>query len=228
VLPALFLLRTIYRADRVEKEPAGLLIKLVLWGVISTIPAVWLEQLGIAVLDRVLTPGSAAHTIVMAFLVVAAVEEGVKYFFLKRATWDHPAFNYRFDGVVYAVFVSLGFAAWENIQYVFVYGLSVALPRAFLAVPGHTAFAVFMGAFYGRARIARADGNQAREKRELRMAYLTAVFFHGFYDACAMLNTTGAALVFMAFVAVMYIWVIRKVRHEAATDVPVTGFWHRF
>jgi RsiW-degrading membrane proteinase PrsW (M82 family) len=62
-------------------------------------------------------------------VIVALVEEGTKLFFLKRFTWRSPDFNYRYDGVVYAVFVSLGFAAIENLLYVFQYGLSVAWAR---------------------------------------------------------------------------------------------------
>ena len=43
--------------------------------------------------------------------------------------WRDPNFNYRFDGIVYAVFVSLGFAAFENISYVVGYGLTTAVAR---------------------------------------------------------------------------------------------------
>ena len=88
----------------------------------------------------------------MYFGVVAFSEEGAKYFLLKRRTWNSAAFNCQFDGVVYAVFVSLGFALWENISYVLMYGLSTALVRAVTAVPGHACFGVFMGVWYGLAK----------------------------------------------------------------------------
>jgi RsiW-degrading membrane proteinase PrsW (M82 family) len=220
-LPALFLLRTIYRADGVEKEPTGLLLKLVVWGVVSTIPAVWLERLGTAVLDRVLTPGSTAHTIALAFLVVAVVEEGMKFLLLKWRSWHHPAFNYRFDGVVYAVFVSLGFAAYENILYVFNYGLSVALPRALLAVPGHMSFAVAMGIYYGRAKCYWRRGHDAAAKFNLILGYLLAVFLHGFYDACAMIGTGLAMLLFIVFVVLMLLFVFRSLKRESTHDLPI-------
>jgi hypothetical protein len=45
-------------------------------------------------------------------------------------------FSQKFDGIVYAVFVSMGFAAIENIMYVFDYGYQTGLVRAFTAVPG--------------------------------------------------------------------------------------------
>ena len=159
----------------------------------------------------------------------------MKYLLLKRCTWRDPNFNYRFDGIVYAVFVSLGFAAYENILYVLHYGLSVALPRALLAVPGHMGFAVFMGVFYGRAKL-RFDlgdkpgckaklcedcGQPVRKRLNLWRGYLTAVILHGFYDSCAMLGNTAAMLTFLVFVIIMYIRVYRLLRRESATDSPV-------
>ena len=161
VLPAIILLRYIYKHDTVEKEPPGLLLTLLFMGVLAALCATVLEAIFQTVLDLLVDPGSPVYTILLAFLVVAVVEEGTKFWLLKRRTWYHPAFNYRFDGIVYAVFVSLGFAAYENITYVLRYGLSVALPRALLAVPGHAAFAVVMGAFYGRARLREGWGKLA-------------------------------------------------------------------
>lgn len=161
VLPAAFLLRYIYRHDTVEKEPPGLLVLLLLMGVVAAVCSGFLESLAESFLTLLVRSSSPIYTVLLAFLVVAVIEEGMKFLLLKRCTWNHPAFNYRFDGIVYAVFVSLGFAAFENIQYVLHYGLSVALPRALLAVPGHMAFAVYMGLFYGRAKRSRGRGDIA-------------------------------------------------------------------
>lgn len=221
VLPAIILLRYIYRTDTVEKEPPGLLLLLLLMGVVAALCSGILETLGETVLNALVDPGSPAYTILLAFLVVAIVEEGTKFVFLKKCTWYHPAFNYRFDGIVYAVFVSLGFAAFENIQYVLHYGLSIALPRALLAVPGHMSFAVFMGLFYGRAKLCEAYSYRPGMRRNLLIGYLVAVFLHGFYDACAMIGSTTSTVVFLVFVGLMYFWVFRLLKRESATDVPV-------
>ena len=221
VLPAIILLRYIYRTDTVEKEPPMLLALLLVMGVVAALCSGILEVLGETVLNALVDPGSPAYTILLAFLVVAIVEEGMKFLLLKKCTWYHPAFNYRFDGIVYAVFVSLGFAAFENIQYVLHYGLSVALPRALLAVPGHMSFSVFMGVFYGRAKLCEAYGYRRGVKRNLLTGYLIAVFLHGFYDSCAMIGSARSTLVFLVFVALMYWRVFRLVKRESASDVPV-------
>ena len=222
LLPALLLLRWIYRSVTVEPEPPGLLVKLFFLGCLSALCAGLLEGIGEFVLELFIDPGSPAYVVLLAFLVVAAAEEGAKLFFLRRGSWEHPAFNYRFDGVVYAVFVSLGFAALENVQYVVNYGLSVALPRALLAIPGHMSFAVFMGVYYGRARLL-ANLNRPREaEKAMRIGYFIAVFLHGFYDSCAMLNTNWSMCVFLLFVLLMFSRCYRTLKRESATDAPIT------
>ena len=221
VLPAVFLMRYIYRMDTVEKEPPRLLLSLVFMGVLAAFASMALEYFGEGILSSLVDANSPYYTVLLAFLVVGAVEEGTKLFFLKRRTWRDPSFNYRFDGVVYAVFVSLGFAALENIEYVFHYGLSVAVPRALLAIPGHMGFAVFMGSFYGRAKLCEDCGDGAGRTGNLLAGYLTAVLLHGFYDSCAMTQTGLSTVLFVAFVAAMYIVVLRRVRRESDEDIPV-------
>ena len=149
------------------------------------------------------------------------IEEGTKFWLMKCCTWRHPAFNYRFDGIVYAVFVSLGFAAFENIQYILHYGLSVALPRALLAVPGHMAFAVYMGVFYGRAKRSESQDDGAGVRRNLCLGYVWAVFLHGFYDTCAMIGSIRATVVFVIFIVVVFFQVYRLLRRESAADAPI-------
>ena len=221
VLPAILLLRYIYRHDTIEKEPPGLLVCLLFMGILAAICSGFLESLAESLLNLLVSPSSPVYIALLAFLVVAVVEEGMKFLLLKRATWRNPAFNYRFDGIVYAVFVSLGFAAFENIQYVFHYGLSVALPRALLAVPGHMAFAVYMGVFYGRAKRSESYGDWTGVRGNLWRGYLWAVFLHGFYDTCAMTGTLQATVVFVVFVALLFFRVFRLVKRESAADAPV-------
>ena len=219
VLPAAYLLKRIYELDTVEPEPKDLLIRLLIGGVFAALASIVLETVGTIILDlSPLNQSSAEYVLILAFLVVAAVEEGTKYFFLYRRSWNHPAFNYRFDGIVYSAFVSLGFAAFENIKYVFHYGLSVAFPRAFLSIPGHLGFAIVFGYFYGRAKLSEKRGDPANARMNLITGYLSAVFLHGFYDACAMMQTGFASILFIIFVIIMYIRIIRLVKSESWTD----------
>lgn len=218
VIPAFFLLRYIYRHDTIEKEPPGLLLSLILYGILAALCSIVLEKIGSFILDISISKENPYYILIFAFLVVAAVEEGTKLFFLKRRTWNDWNFSHLFDGVVYSAFVSLGFAAFENIKYVFSYGLSVALPRALTAIPGHLGFSVFMGIFYGNAKLCENKGNQFGKTLYLALGYISALFLHGFYDACAMLGTKQSMIVFYVFVAVMYVVVYRIIKTASRKD----------
>ena len=219
--PAIYLLCYIYKQDTIEKEPGKLLVSLFLMGCLAGVISCILEEIGDSALSRYMDPNSPSGEIITAFFIVAVVEEGSKFLLLKARSWKDINFNYRFDGVVYAVFVSLGFAALENIGYVFSFGLSVSLTRALLAIPGHMGFAVFMGAFYGRAKVCEVHGDNLGKNLNLLIGYLVAVLLHGFYDATAMMQTTASTLIYIVFVIVMYIIVYRKIRRESATDAMI-------
>ncbi|MBP5291577.1 MAG: PrsW family intramembrane metalloprotease [Lachnospiraceae bacterium] len=222
VCPALFLMRYIYRLDKVEPEPSDLLFKLFRTGITAAFLSMVLEWVGEMVLNILpLSSNSAIYTILFAFLVVAAIEEGTKYFLMHKVVWNSPFFDFRFDGIVYSAFTSLGFAAIENVLYVFRYGLGTAVIRALLSVPGHLAFSVVFGTFYGRAKMFRNRGMEVESRMCLTIGYLLSVFLHGFYDACAMSDSSVASLVFDVFVIVMYVTIYRLVKREAKTDSPV-------
>lgn len=221
VLPAVILMRYIYNQDHIEKEPGYLLKKLFIGGIWAALASILLETIGTTVLNAFIPDAdSPVYKIVLAFLVVAVVEEGTKFFFLRRRSWNDPNFDFRFDGIVYAVFVSLGFAAFENISYVFSYGLGVSIPRAFLSIPGHMGFAVVMGAFYGYARQLANRGHRGLAGLYSRIGYFFAVFLHGFYDACAMIESETSTILFIVFVIIMYIFIFLLIKKSARKDEP--------
>ena len=218
VLPAIILGVYVYRKDKRDQEPVALLAACLLMGVCAAFASIALEALGMTALsvyqiDQTTPLGIMA----LAFGVVAVVEEGTKLFFLYLKTWKNPAFDYKFDGIIYAVFVSLGFAAFENIKYVFSYGLAVALPRAVLAIPGHMTFAVVMGVFYGRAKYLENHG-QSGKWLYIFLGWFFAVLLHGFYDTCAMLGTAESSLVFTVFIIFMYLLVFGLINRESRQD----------
>ena len=229
VIPAVILLVRVERLDRLEKESAGLLLSLVVFGVVSTSVAALGERIGIAVLNRLFAQESVLCDVLLYFGVVAFSEEGAKYVLLKRRTWRSPEFNCQFDGVVYGVFVSLGFALWENIGYVAMYGLSTALIRAVTAVPGHACFGVFMGVWYGMAKRREGAGDEAGSKRMRVRALLIPALLHGFYDFVASRESAAGSLVFIVFVILMFVTAYRLVRHVSDNDSYIQsyrfGFW---
>ena len=113
---------------------------------------------------------------IKAFFVVALVEEFSKYIIVRYFAQPRLAFNEPYDGIMYAVMVSMGFAATENIMYVIQGGTEVAVLRAFTAVPAHATFGILMGYFMGKAKF-------SSNRIKLNLASLgLAIFFHGAYD----------------------------------------------
>ena len=218
VVPAVFLLIRVYRADRLEPEPSGLLLSLILRGVFATVIAMVLEELGSALLGSVYAENSLPYNVIMYFVIVAFSEEGAKYFLLRRRTWHSAAFNCQFDGVVYAVFVALGFALWENIGYVAMYGFGTALVRAVTAVPGHACFGVFMGIWYGAARRYANEGDFIGERVCRRRALWLPVLIHGMYDFLASLDFDYSGLIFIVFIIVVFLAASRRVKIVSRND----------
>lgn len=218
ILPAVFLLIKVYRADKLEREPPLLLLSLIIYGIFATGLAMVTERAGDAVLSCFFAENALIYNAMMYFVVVAFSEEGFKYLLLKNRTWYSPAFNCRFDGVVYAVFVSLGFALWENIGYVVQYGLSTALLRAVTAVPGHACFGVFMGAWYGMAKDYDNMGRPGLSKLCRFMAFLLPAFMHGCYDFIATLPSMHYGWIFVGFIAVMFVIALLVIRNMSKHD----------
>ena len=218
VLPAAYLMLKVYQSDRLEREPPRLLIGLVLLGMVSTALAGAAEQLGDRILSYFLDNGSLAYNALFFFLVVGPAEEGFKYAVLRWRTWRHPEFDCQYDGVVYAVFVSLGFALWENIGYVLMFGMHTAVARSLTAVPGHACFGVFMGVWYGAAKRYDLYGYEDRSRRARRLCVVIPALLHGCYDFIASLESEGFVLVFLAFVAAMFFTALRIVRRAARKD----------
>ncbi len=204
VIPAALLLFLVYRNDRLEKESGRLLLSLILWGVIATSLALFAENIGTHLLGWIFPQNSVAYLLIENFLIVGLSEECAKYFLLKRKTWNHPEFDCQFDGVVYAVFVSLGFALWENIQYVTSYGFETAVVRALTAVPAHACFGVFMGVWYGAAKRYALAGDEERSTHYRRWAVILPAILHGTYDFLAGLEQTSLHWLFLPFVLVLF------------------------
>lgn len=199
VVPAAILLHYVYKIDPVEKEPGRLLARLLLLGALSCIPAIFLETLGLDFFFNGRQAVSIPDLLLENFIIIALSEELCKFVFLRLRTWNNPAFNYVFDGIVYAVFVSLGFAILENIGYVMEYGASTAIVRAFTAIPGHAIFGVFMGCFYGLAKRAQHAGQRGKQLGFSISALAVPVLCHGFYDFCASIDSPFADILFFAF-----------------------------
>ena len=218
VVPAIWLLIKVYQADRLEKESPKMLISLIVLGILSTALAGAAEELGSDILKPLWEASPFLYSLIFYFAIVGLAEEGFKYLLLKIRTWKSPEFNCTFDGVVYSVFVSLGFALWENLAYVLRYGLAAALARAVTAVPGHASFGVFMGVWYGVAKRYELEERLADARQARLTGLMTAVVLHGIYDFVASLESDIMGIFFLVFIAWMFNRARSLVRAVSAND----------
>ena len=222
LLPAVVLLVYVYKKDTVEKEPIALVLRMFVLGAVAGPLAAITENIAFEVFEAIIPPG-VVLLVLEYFVGVAAVEEGFKYLFLNTVR-KNPEFNYVFDGVVYAVAVALGFAALENVLYVFDGGMEVAVTRAIFAVPGHCADGVVMGCFFGLARQREVAGNKHGARRYYWLAFLLPVIEHGFYDAAlsseSELLAYAAMLVELAFIIAAMVLVNRASKRDTAIYPP--------
>lgn len=107
VAPAMIIILYIYFKDKFEKEPIGFLFKNFLMGAFVSVLITFLLS-AIANLIFPLTNSTSVYQqFIQAFLVVALVEEFSKYIIVKWYAQKNKEFNEPFDGIVYAVMVSM-------------------------------------------------------------------------------------------------------------------------
>ena len=247
LVPAVTLAGYVYKKDRKEKEPFGLLMTLLGLGVLICFPAIELEKWLDNLLDAVFVPLGTVQgnnvtlpTVLFniyqackAFIGVALVEEGLKWIALLLVTKNNKNFNSLFDGIIYAVFVSLGFAAFENVLYCLEYGWATAVSRAFLSVPGHAFFGVLMGINYSWWRVyIRADEYETQYQlktkkhtpdkispgKYLRYSLLLPIIAHGVYDFACFTNEFWSTGLLYATVIFLYVYCLGKVRAMSKAD----------
>lgn len=186
IIPVIGLLCFIYFNDKKEKEPFGLLVGLFFAGMATVITAIIGELAGELILNAISPEKTVIQQVAIAMLIVGPAEEIGKFFVLWIITWKNKHFNYSYDAIVYAVFVSLGFAAFENITYVFSNGVGTAIARMITAVPGHACFAVFMGFFYSKAKYAAITKKKGKCLSSILLAIFVPILIHGVYVAILM------------------------------------------
>ena len=189
-LPALLLLGFIYYRDRKEKPPVKLMILLLATGAATTVPAAIVEFIGQAFVMGD-SDDLGLRLLIFCFFVIAVAEELGKYLVTICITWKSKEMQHSYDGVIYAVCSSLGFAILENVLYVYQGGLLTGIMRAFTAIPLHCTVGVVMGALYAKAREEAYAGDRGGMIGYMAWAYLVPVCIHGAYDYAIMAASYG-------------------------------------
>ncbi len=183
ILPAGLFAAAFYFYDQ-EREPLNLMANYFLLGILIIVPTAWLE---IEVSKFVAGMGlPISDHIEAAFLVVAPIEEGMKLLaILALLPFLKDEFDEPVDGLVYGAMVGAGFAAWENLRYVYypirdpfdstLYGVL----RTLTAVPLHVLLGATMGHFIAMYKF---TPDETRKRQYLALTFLVPFAIHGAYD----------------------------------------------
>ncbi len=209
--PVIIILFYIYRRDKYEKEPIGLLLISLASGAIITLPILFIE---IFLMELAYFQHILSNALYEGFIVASMTEELFKYLAFIIFIWRNKNFNELFDGIIYASYISLGFAAVENVIYVFSHGHEVGILRAFTAVPAHALFGIAMGYYFGLAKF-----DDSKRIKYFLLAFLIPFLLHGFYDFCLMSGHRFLLLVFVIFVVFMWISGFKKMKRHSMNSV---------
>ncbi|WP_458121968.1 glutamic-type intramembrane protease PrsW [Paenibacillus sp. Z6-24] len=173
IAPGIALLVYVYLKDKYDTEPLHLVIKFFLLGIAIVFP--------IMIIQRAMVLGLGESPYVFSFLISAGVEEAAKWFIIYHMLYNHTEFDEPYDGIVYAVALSLGFATLENVLYALYNSMSVMslLARGLLPVSGHALFGVIMGYYVGKAKF---TATSRKRRLFLACALVLPLFWHGVYD----------------------------------------------
>lgn len=221
IAPALIIMYLIYRRD-LQREPRKMLVKAFLGGVLSigialaiALPLSYFE-------DQM--PAGLLRSFYTAFFCASIPEEFAKWIIFLWLINKAKDFDQYYDGILYAIFISMGFALVENILYVIKGGMGVAILRAITAVPAHMLFAIPMGYFLSLSKF--EQGKKATN--HVRMSLLVPILLHGTYDVILMyadakakinpLLTLILIIVFVIFDIYMWRLGLRKIKGHVERD----------
>lgn len=209
VLPVLIIGFFVYINDR-EKESISLLLKLLSFGAMCSVPIIVVEAF-----LRLYFPISIGNSLFSNFfnilISIALVEEFFKYIVTYLVTYNHKDFCNLYDMIVYATFVSLGFALIENIFYIIDGGVGVGIMRALFSVPGHACYGVIMGYYLGLSKIYLLDGSGKEYKLFKFLSLFFPILMHTFYDFCLFSNSLLLLILFLVYILYIYILCIVKI-----------------
>ena len=220
--PVAWLLWTIYRKDSAQPEPTKWLVKAFVYGIGSVFLSLAISMptsmvLGMNIDNQVY--GSFAEAVGDAFFLAAIPEEVAKLFMLWLLLRKNPFFDEHFDGIVYAVCVGLGFAAFENICYL-IGGiedgswLGISVSRALFSVPAHYFFAILMGYYYSIYHF----GIDRSIKTKL-MVLVAPILAHGIFESLLFCMRVDEAL--SGVLMILFIIFFTKLRKRAKMRVDV-------
>jgi RsiW-degrading membrane proteinase PrsW (M82 family) len=211
IVPLLFWAWYHYHKDRHLPEPISHLAVTFVLGIGSCYLAMFmykaLDLVGLRYDAFLLAETDLEGLFAYSILVIGAFEELAKMVPFLLIVIRFKEFNETIDGIIYASFIALGFAAVENVQYVQYVTTFEALARGFAGPVIHIVFASIWGYYIGKAFLC---------KRKLIRVILASLAFtavlHGIYDFLVIAMPAPVLPVAAILIAGIWIWRLSLIR----------------
>ncbi|RSL32081.1 PrsW family intramembrane metalloprotease [Salibacterium salarium] len=203
--PAIALLSYFYLRNDYESKTFTQILRAFVIGALLVFPIMVLQY---ALEAESVFKAEWAH----AFAGVAGLEEFFKWFLLYFAVYRFVSFRSRYDGIIYGVALSLGFASVENLMYLMALGIDSAIGRAFLPVSSHALFGVVMGYYMGCAKKSRYNNSFFW----ISLSLVVPIILHGVYDL--ILLTIHENVLFIIVPFMFFLWWFALSRTKKANE----------
>lgn len=199
-LPVIAFAFWIYKKDKYDKENILVLLKYFILGMLISFLAILIEKF---LLKERIFQGDV-KLIYTSFIIAGVTEEVLKGIILSLLATREQNYNEKLDGIVYSIFLSLGFATIENIIYMNYEGIysiyEIALIRTFISIPGHIMFAITMGYYISKYKF---EKNKIKRRQELILAFLIPILIHGTFDFILMIEYKWIIVIFIIYLTVL-------------------------
>ena len=220
IIPIILILVFVYQKDK-KKEPLPLLLVLFCLGILSCFLVLKVSDLVKPIfpfMDMLTKDMDLFNLVLYSFVGVALIEEICKWLMIFLVGYHNKEFDEVYDMIVYAVFVALGFAFYENIAYVFYLGnVKTAALRAVSAVPGHACYAISMGYYLSMAKQFHFKKRKDLERTNIVLSILIPTVLHGIYDFCLMLGYKIFIYIFVLFVIYLFFITYNKLQEVSSS-----------
>lgn len=199
IAPIVALMSFFYLKDQYQ-EPIGLIIRSFILGALLVFPIMFIQY-------AIVSEGLYMNIFLESFVQVAFLEEFLKWFIFMFAMYHHDEFDDHYDGIVYAVAISLGFASVENVLYLLTNGIEYGISRAIFPVSSHALFGVIMGYYFGKAKLSESHTNANRA-----LAFFIPFTLHGIYNFILQSLTSSWLYVLVPFMIALWMFGLHRMK----------------
>ena len=219
VIPVIFWAIYHYHKDRHLPEPLGHLLLAFGLGMlaagISQALYMGLEPLGLRFDAGALADTSVVALFSYAMLAIGPIEEISKLLLFVLVILRLKEFDEPLDGIIYASFIGLGYAAVENWQYLDYLTPTEAYARGFASPVIHILFASIWGHWIGSAFL---QGRSIVVAAAIGLAI--AASLHGLYDFVVILNPRNSLPIAALGIVAIWVWRLKLMQrlHKDASQ----------